>query len=135
MKYLKKYKNLLIVIVIVSLIIVVYFFKRSKDNVKKDSLSGNISNYEYTFYNFTLEGCVACEQMDEIYNSLSQKYIDKLNFKIINVDKEIYLTNKYNINLVPTFIIIDKNGNVIKRVVGISTFEDVEKLIESVITR
>lgn len=137
MNYLKKYKNLLIIVTIIFLVMSVFIAKKITSN--KENKSGNESKnnnlYEYTFYNFTLDGCVACGKMDDLYNTIKQKYSEKINFEIIKVDKEYILANKYNVNLVPTFIITNKSGNVIKRSVGEISYEELEQMVESVIKR
>ena len=45
----------------------------------------------------------------------------------------INLTNKYNINTIPSYIIVDKEGNVKKRETGYIEEEEFFKLIEDVI--
>lgn len=73
------------------------------------------------FVDFYADWCGYCKQLDEktypneqVEEKMAQKYVAVK----INVDKNPDLASKYSIYGLPTIIIMDSNGNEIKRVEG-----------------
>ncbi len=139
MKLIKKYKSVIIIIIIVLAIIGIYMYKTMYLDVKNQNSNmeneSNVRVHEYKLYNFNLEGCEACKSMLPIYNESKTTYGDKLDFELVDVTENPDLSNKYVINLVPTFLIVDKDGNVIKRKIGSMSKEDFFEFIESVVNK
>lgn len=75
---------------------------------------------------FMAEWCGPCKMQDPIIEDLKKKFEDKVEFKKVNVDENSELANIHNIRAVPT-IIIEKDGVVIKRYLGVTTSKELEK--------
>lgn len=76
------------------------------------------------FVDFYADWCKYCQELDEktypdpgVQQSLAQKYVTVK----VNVDKNPDLATKYKIYGLPTLVIMDANGNEIKRVEGYQT--------------
>jgi len=69
---------------------------------------------------FTADWCNPCKKVKPIVEEINQDSIIK--FKIVDVDYEIDLAKSFNIQSVPTFILIEE-GNVINRISGAQTKE------------
>jgi len=76
--------------------------------------------------------CGPCKMQDPIIEDLKKKFEDKVEFKKIDVDKDSELANRYNIRAVPT-IIIEKDGIVFKRYLGVITSKELEKDLNTAI--
>lgn len=74
--------------------------------------------------------CSPCRIQDPILEELKKKFEDKVEFKKIDVDKENELANKYEIRAVPT-LIIEKDGEIFKRYIGVTSKINLEKDLES----
>ncbi len=74
--------------------------------------------------------CSPCKIQDPILEELKKKYEDRVEFKKIDVDKENELADKYQIRAVPT-LIIEKDGEVFKKYIGVTSKVNLEKDLES----
>lgn len=85
-----------------------------------------------TIMDFYADWCKPCKMQDTIIEKIRieniEKFKGKLEFKKINIENEITLTKKYNVELIPT-IIIKKDDYIIKRYNGLTQFKVLEKYI------
>lgn len=77
---------------------------------------------------FMAEWCGPCKMQDPVIEEMKKKFEGKVTFKKIDVDKGGELTNKYKIMAVPT-LIIERDGNVFKRYVGLTKSKVLEDAI------
>ena len=63
--------------------------------------------------------CENCRMQKPIIEELEKKYADRVNFNVIDVDKDQQLATKYGIYAVPTMIIL-KNDVELKRFIGVT---------------
>ena len=133
----KRSKKILIIIFVLLLIISVFIAKKCtvEKNVdtKQATKKVEIRNHEYKIYFFITENCPACNYMLPTYNKIKETYKDILDFEKIDVSYNIKLSSKYVINEVPTLIIVDRDGKVKKRKLGIIKEEELINMIEGVI--
>lgn len=78
---------------------------------------------------FMAEWCGPCKMQDPIIEELKKIFGDKVEFKKMDVDENGKLADKYEIRAVPT-LIIEKDGEVIKRYVGVTNKRILEKDIK-----
>ncbi|MDD3303502.1 MAG: thioredoxin family protein [Clostridia bacterium] len=139
MKLIKKYKVVIIITVMALCILTVFVVKYINRERNFKSLGSDNITEEQTLplklYEFVSSTCPACSQMEPIYQSAKEKYSDKMNFEQVNVERNYTLSNKYNVNLIPTFIIVDKEGNVKKKMIGVIEKEEFLNKIESVLNQ
>ena len=71
---------------------------------------------------FTSSMCLDCQKMSKIFTEIFPKYQNTIILTEIPVQDGSSFTNsqieKYNVNLVPTIILIDSEGKVVKRIEG-----------------
>lgn len=77
---------------------------------------------------FMAEWCGPCKMQDPILEELKKKFEGKVEFKKIDVDDNAELANKYQIMAVPT-LIIEKDGNILKKFVGVTKAKVLEEII------
>ena len=71
---------------------------------------------------FTSTMCLDCQKMSKIFTEIFPKYEETIILTEIPVQDGSSFSNtqikKHNINLVPTIILIDSNGKIVKRIEG-----------------
>ncbi len=77
---------------------------------------------------FMAQWCGPCRMQDPILEALKKKFEDKVEFKKIDIDQNAEFANKYIINAVPT-LIIQKDGKIFKKYVGVTSLKELEKTI------
>lgn len=80
------------------------------------------------------KGCIPCDNLQPVLNTLRTKYKGKIDVKFYDVNNTAtgaQLANKYNVSTIPTLIFLDKNGNVVKRMVGYQSQSQLESAFKS----
>ncbi|MFN3301698.1 MAG: thioredoxin [Patescibacteria group bacterium] len=98
----------------------------NKKNFKKEVLEESKIPVLVDFY---ADWCPPCRVLSPILEELEGKYQDKIKFAKVNVGEEQDLASNYKVISIPTLIIF-KNGQEIKRMVGLLPKEDLEKILE-----
>lgn len=137
MKFLKEYRTAIIIFIMVIAIFSVFMIKhinRERNYIPLTS-DGDVEEQTLPFkmYEFVASTCSACKEMEDTYKEAKEKYGEQMNFEQVNVERNYNLSNKYNINVVPTFIIIDMEGNIKKKFIGVVQKDEFFEIIESVI--
>jgi len=76
----------------------------TKQGEKKWSYNGD----SICVLDFYADWCIPCKNLDPLLKEFSNKY-DNINFYKVNVEEEYELTELFNIQSVPTMIIVSKN--------------------------
>ena len=94
----------------------------AKDNpVDKARMSGRAS-----LVDFGSTGCVPCDMMAPILETLREKYKDKVNVLFIHVGEEPILASRYDVQSIPIQIFFDKTGKEFFRHVGFFPQDQIE---------
>ena len=88
---------------------------------------------EIVLKDFYAKWCAPCKMQDSIIKSLKEKFGDKVKFETINIDKESEQADRFKIRAVPT-LIIQKNGVVVNRFVGVTSKKILEKELNNLLT-
>ncbi|MDO5843709.1 MAG: thioredoxin family protein [Methanocorpusculum sp.] len=80
-------------------------------------------------YDFFATWCGPCRIQSPIIHKLAEKLGDSVDVRMIDVDNEPELSNKYSIAVVPT-IIIEKDGRIIERHEGVVEGDRLEALLK-----
>jgi len=97
----------------------------AKDNpVDKARASGRAS-----LVDFGSTGCVPCDMMAPILETLREKYKDKVNVLFIHVGEEPILASRYGVQTIPIQIFFDKSGKEFFRHVGFFPQDQIETKI------
>ena len=81
---------------------------------------------------FFAEWCGPCRTLGPIIEELTKEYEGNNKVKIfkLNIDEEKELAEKFNVMSIPTLILF-KNGEKVKEVVGAKSKEELKELIEN----
>jgi thioredoxin 1 len=94
----------------------------ARDNpVDKARASGRAS-----LVDFGSSGCVPCDMMAPILETLREKYNGKVNVIFIHVGEEPMLASRYGVQSIPVQIFFDKTGKEVFRHVGFFAQEQIE---------
>jgi thioredoxin len=78
---------------------------------------------------FWAEWCAPCRMMAPTIDALASEYDGKAKVGKLNVDENTEVSAKYQIRGIPTVLII-KNGEVAEQVVGVTSKDNLSKLID-----
>jgi thioredoxin-like negative regulator of GroEL len=83
---------------------------------------------------FSSTMCLECKEVEKIFKELIPKYQDKISYTAIIVDSRKDMNNKlikkYNIQLVPTVIMLNSDGKVCQRIEGAASKDEYETYIQ-----
>lgn len=87
----------------------------------------NGESFEYTFLEFGSKGCSACKQMESVMQEIKDLYPTRVKVVFINVsEKENQeLSQYFGIAMIPTQVLLDKNGREFFRHTGFYSTEDI----------
>ena len=99
----------------------------------------NSSNFDTTvagakpvLVDFWAPWCGPCRMMGPIIDELSAKYAGKVKFAKMNVDENRSVPSKYSIQSIPALMIF-KNGEMVKNLVGARPKEELETHIRNLV--
>ncbi len=125
-------KNLITILLIFLIPVVAYIFLTHTDST--NTMSADAKTSKPQIVKFTSAMCLDCQTMNKIIREIYPNYKDDIVLTEINVqdnnpnnDKWI---KKYNVTLVPTIILINANGNQIRRIEGAIEKEQMEEYIQ-----
>jgi thioredoxin 1 len=81
---------------------------------------------------FWAEWCMPCRMIAPVLEELESEYTDKLKIVKMNVDENPLIPTTYGITAIPTLILF-KNGEIAKMVVGLRSKSDLKKIIDEVL--
>ena len=128
MEFIKKHKNIIIICVIIILILLVI------DEWERIGAIEQVErNHKYKLFEFGSDYCSACDSMEDIVKEITEKYKNDIDFEYVDVNDNLSLTNKYNVNYLPEFIIVDENGDVVTRKIGAMDKQALDDMISGVL--
>jgi len=74
---------------------------------------------------FGLGLCQQCRTQAATLNEIHEAYGDKVIIRTVNVGKEGDLAKRYEVELIPTLVFIDPQGNVVLKKVGPLGYEEI----------
>lgn len=72
--------------------------------------------------------CGPCKAMAPAMEEMKKKYGDRIDIKKIDIDEEPGLAQQYDIECVPTIVILSPEGDVIDKIVGAQPVEALDEL-------
>ena len=102
--------------------------KVSKSTNKKEPKQADI----IILKDFHAKWCQPCKMQDQIIEKLKEEYAEKIIFETIDIDENVEIAKEFKIMAVPT-LIIEKNGVVVSRSVGITSKKSLETKINKLL--
>lgn len=122
-------KNIIVILLIFIIPIFGYYILSQKNISNISSANGNCPK----LIKFTSNMCGECKRVEPIVQEVVQKYQDSIQYIVIpvQIDNKYNqeMISKYRVTLVPTIIILDKDGKQIKRMEGYINKTDLENYV------
>lgn len=83
------------------------------------------------FIDFYATYCGPCRTFAPLYEEWAKHYGDKITFLKVNADHARSLFEAYQIRAVPTLLILDSKGNIIRKSIGTKDITDIDKRLYS----
>ena len=125
--------------IIISLILIVTLAACGENQNKKQESQSNAnkelnaagSNVKITFIELGSVTCIPCKQLQPVMKSIEEKFGGSVKVVFHDVWKDKAAQKKYNIELIPTQVFLDENGNEFFRHQGFFAENEIVKLFES----
>src|SRR5512141_494804 len=78
--------------------------------------------------------CKPCQMMVPVLDTLTKEYKGKMEVVFVHMDEEQAYARQLGVTMIPTQILLDKNGKEVSRHVGYIPVEDCEKMIGKTVT-
>jgi thioredoxin-like negative regulator of GroEL len=114
-------KSLFIMLAILIVPIIIYYTVNSR-STENSSVNAAVACNKPTVIDFSSTMCMECKALAKNLDPLIPQYQDKINFQKVIVNSGSALNDslmkKYNVNVVPTLVFLDKNGKIVRRTEG-----------------
>ena len=124
----KQVRNLLIVLAAIALVVSLSLGLRTQTDTStlttlaetSTPLEVAIGNGKPTLIEFYANWCTSCQLMAKDMGELKEKYTDKVNFVMLNVDNSKWLpeVERYRVDGIPHFVFLNKNAEAIAQTIG-----------------
>ena len=128
MKIIKNLKRFFVLFIFANVILTGCAQSTSKDKIKDEKLS-----YKVTFIELGSVKCIPCQQMQVVIKSIREKYgkqVKVIFYDVWTPEGKPFAT-QYNINLIPTQVLLDENGKEFFRHEGYFPEEDLVKMLKT----
>lgn len=124
-------KNIIVVLLIFAIPLITYFML-TMSNATTAKTANSVNKPQVL--KFTSQMCLDCQTMNKIFKDIFPKYKDSIVLTEIQVQDRNSFNNsmieRHNVTLVPTIILIDSQGTVVKRIEGAVPMEEMDKLLK-----
>ncbi len=90
----------------------------------------DFSKHKVTFIELGADRCIPCKAMQPIMREIAQKYKGTIQVVFYDVWKTPKYAKDYGIQMIPTQVFIDKNGDEIFRHVGFFAKDEIIKMLK-----
>lgn len=123
-------KNIIIISLIFALPLIAYWALTTSNATTAQTTDMN----KPQVIKFTSAMCMDCQTMNKIFKEIFPEFSDKINMTEIQVqDKNSFnegQIKKYNVTLVPTIILLNSNGQQVKRIEGAVSKEQMKSYLQ-----
>ncbi len=103
---------------------------KSEDNLIISDAQLDFSKHKVTFIELGADRCIPCKAMKPVMREIAQEYKDTIQVVFYDVWKTPKYAKDYGIQMIPTQVFIDKNGEEISRHVGFYAKGDIIKMLK-----
>ena len=104
----------------------------NKDSVNQDKASSKEkSNGKVVVIDFFATWCGPCKAMAPAMEKMEKKYANKIEFRKSDVDQNNEMAQKYQIESIPTLVILSPDGDVLDKVVGMRSEENLDNIFSA----
>lgn len=130
-------KNWIIALAVIILPIATFFvLEKTNATTATEAVAQNTSTLP-TIIKFASPMCLDCKKLEATMVEIMPAYENKVDYKKIDAQsKDSYTTDmikKYNVTLVPTLVLIKKNGSIYKQVEGYFNKNDLKSMFDALL--
>ena len=103
---------------------------KSEENLIISGEQLDFSKHKVTFIELGADRCIPCKAMQPVMREIAQEYKGTIQVVFYDVWKTPKYAKNYGIQMIPTQVFIDKNGEEIFRHVGFYPKEDIIKMLK-----
>ena len=103
---------------------------KSEENLIISSEQLDFSKHKVTFIELGADKCIPCKAMQPVMREIAQKYKGTIQVVFYDVWKTPKYAKDYGIQMIPTQVFIDKNGDEIFRHVGFFAKDEIIKMLK-----
>ena len=103
---------------------------KSEDNLIVSDAQLDFSKYKVTFIELGADRCIPCKAMQPVMREIAQEYKGTIQVVFYDVWKTPEYAKSYGVQLIPTQVFIDKNGEEIFRHVGFYAKDEIIKMLK-----
>jgi thioredoxin 1 len=81
---------------------------------------------------FYADWCGPCRMLAPVVEELAKELTGKITVAKVDTDQSVHAAAKYEVTSIPTLILF-KNGQVVKRVVGLKDLDSLRKMVNEVL--
>ena len=96
--------------------------------ITSDNFEEVKNNEKPVLLDFWAVWCGPCQMQGPVMDEAAEKLSDRAVFGKVNVDEEPGLAQQFGVMSIPTLVLL-KNGQVEKKVVGFQSLEQIDKLL------
>jgi thioredoxin 1 len=101
-------------------------------HLDKKNFEEIVSSKTPVVIDFWAPWCGPCQMMGPVFEELAEEFKGKLQFAKVNVDEEIELASKFEVQGIPTLIVL-KNKKEVERIVGFNPKATLKAKIDSIL--
>ena len=103
---------------------------KSEENLIISDEQLDFSKHQVTFIELGADKCIPCKAMQPVMREIAQEYKGTIQVVFYDVWKTPKYAKDYGIQLIPTQVFIDKNGDEIFRHVGFFAKDEIIKMLK-----
>jgi len=103
---------------------------KSEENLIVSSKQLDFSKHKVTFIELGADRCIPCKAMQPIMHEIAQEYKGTIQVVFYDVWKTPKYAKDYGVQMIPTQVFIDKNGDEIFRHVGFYAKDEIIKMLK-----
>ena len=103
---------------------------KNEENLIINDEELDFSKHKVTFIELGADKCIPCKAMQPVMREIAQEYKGTIQVVFYDVWKTPKYAKNYGIQLIPTQVFIDKNGEEIFRHVGFYAKENIIKMLK-----
>lgn len=102
-------------------------------NITSENYNQLVTNGKPTLIDFWATWCGPCRRLAPTIEELAAQYGDRVNIGKCDVEEDEQLAMQYQVSSIPTIVLLNKQGELFKRLVGLQTkatlAENIEQLL------
>ena len=100
----------------------------NSDNFETEVIASDIP----VIVDFASESCMPCKMLKPTLDELAEELLDDVKIVTVDVIKNNDIALKYSVQAVPTLLFM-KNGEVIKRLVGLNSKNEIKEIVDEIL--